>query len=255
MVTGMKAPRRAATARPAPHAPARGKPIARSDLRAKARRLLVCGVLLGLLAWPCGARAAQAQTTQGFSLSVDQSAAVDAAEAGKTQPEALPIPGLQLGAGLAVVDLKAPALGVRLKGGTPSQTGALLQLDWAGKYLRLGYARQFYRNSLPAKTTLKGNAVDAISFDADQFWGFVGMRPFQVLWVGLGLGWQRRLIRVLQSGQALRDSAESRFMEGVRIELSIGSLFSLQLRAFQDARPGFVNVRTGSLVLAFTAPF
>lgn len=232
---------------------------------------LLCAVLLAL-----GAGAGSARAESALSYTPPQSvlspssgattgdqtengtetgAAANPGDETETKATHLPIPGLEMSVGLTVVDLRANGLGVHLKGGTPSQTGALFQVDWVGRYLRLGYARQLYRNALPVGTTLDGQTADAISYDSDQFWSFAGLRPFERLYLGVGLGWERRFVRVLQGSTALRNAAESRFMDGLLADLTLSPPFSLQLRVFQDLRPGFVKVRVGTLQLAFTAAY
>lgn len=192
-------------------------------------------------------------TPTGTKLS--QSASVEKAAQRSAPKSSLPIPGLQIGLGLPAVEVRAPALDVRLNAGAPSQTGAMLQVAWVGEYFRFGYARQLYRNALPNGTTLDGQAVDALAFDSDQFWSFVGWRPFSPLYLGLGAGWQRRLIRVLSGGTVQQYLDESRFLQGLMLDWALGPPFSLQLRLFRDWRPGFLQVRAASLQLAITAPF
>jgi hypothetical protein len=163
--------------------------------------------------------------------------------------------GLQIGLGLPVVDLRSEALALHLRGGKPSQTGVLMQVDWVSDPYRAGYARQLYRTGLPEGTALDGTAVDALSFDADQLWGFLGFRPAHSLYLGAGLGWQRRVIRLLAGAAQVSLVREQNPLAGLLADWSVGLPFSLQLRVCEDLRPGLLRVQTASLQLALTAAF
>jgi hypothetical protein len=187
------------------------------------------------------------------------------ADLGPEQPVPTPAPlqpgrsepgsGLQFGLGLPVVDLRSEALGVHLQGGKPSQTGVLLQVEALWDPFRAGYARQLYRTELPAGTTLDGMAVDALSFDSDQFWAFHGFRPYHSLYLGYGLGLQRRQVRVLAAGLPVRTLNEATLQGGLLADWAVGPPFSLELRLFGDVRGRFLRERAAALQLAFTAAF
>ena len=144
---------------------------------------------------------------------------------------------------------------MRVKGGKLSQTGVLVHVEGVSDPFRFGYARQLYRADLPAGTTFEGTALDGLSFDSDQLWVFHGLRPHHSLYAGYGLGWQRRLIRLLQGGIVQDSRKESGGLGGVLVDWALGLPFSLQVRAFGDLKPGFIQARTASLQLSFIAAF
>ncbi|HKI97363.1 MAG TPA: hypothetical protein VKB51_02700 [bacterium] len=232
------------------------------------------GVLLAALVMAAGARPVRAQSTA--QPGVEQPAVPAAApvapapvplpaDLGPEVPVPTPTPllpgqpdprrGLQFGLGLPVVDLHSEKLGVHLRGGKPSQTGVMLQVDAVRDPFRLGYVRQLYRTDLPAGTTLDGQAVDALSVDSDQLWAFHGFRLWHSLYLAYGLGWQRRQIRLLEAGVAVRGLSESGFVGGLQADWAVALPFSLQLRLFGDLRPGLVELRVATLQLAFIAAF
>ena len=166
-----------------------------------------------------------------------------------------PRSGLAFGLGLPYADVRSERLNVRLKGGKLSQTGVLVHVEGVSDPFRFGYVRQLYRADLPAGTTLEGIALDGLSFDSDQLWVFHGFRPHHSLYAGYGLGWQRRLIRLLDRGVVLDARTESGGLGGVLVDWALGLPFSLQLRAFGDLKPGFIQARAASLQLSFIAAF
>jgi hypothetical protein len=166
-----------------------------------------------------------------------------------------PTAGVQFGLGFPVMDVQAEALGVQLRGGKLSETGVLMHVEVLWEPFRLGYARQLYRTDLPAGTTLDGNPVDALRFDADQLWGFHGWRPHHRLYLGYGLGLQRRVVRVqLGTTDVLADS-ETILLAGLLAEWAVGPPYVLQVRVFRDLQEGFLLAQGLSLQLGFTAAF
>jgi hypothetical protein len=168
--------------------------------------------------------------------------------------------GLQFGLGLPAVELRSAELrseqmDTRVRGGKLSQTGVLVHVEYVSDPLRFGYARLLYRSPLPQDTTLDGTAVDRISLDGNQLWGWQGLRPHHSLWLGYGLGAQTRQVRVFSGDARVSSRTESSLLAGLLADWALGPPFSLQLRAFGDLQAGFVEVRAASLQLAFIAAF
>jgi hypothetical protein len=160
--------------------------------------------------------------------------------------------GLQFGVGLPVVDLRSEALGVHLRGGS----GALLHVEWVWDTLRLGYARQIYRADLPAGTLLGVTPVDQLAADSDQLWLFHGFRPLRRVFLGYGVGWQRRQLRLLDAAVQVDARTESGWLAGVMVDMALGLPFTVQLRAFGDVGgEGLLKMRSASAQLAFVAAF
>jgi hypothetical protein len=163
--------------------------------------------------------------------------------------------GLHFGLGLPVLEVRSDGLDVRLEGGKPASQGALAHVEAVWGAWRAGYARQWYRRDLPAGTVFEGAAAERLAFDSDQVWGFHGVRPAYGLYLGYGLGWQRRRVRVLGAAQPAQDRLGSSFMAGLMVDWAVGLPFVLQLRLFQDLSADVVEVRGASLQLSYIVPF
>lgn len=163
--------------------------------------------------------------------------------------------GIHFGLGLPVMDVRSETLDVRVKGGAPAERGVLLHVEAVLHAFRVGYARQLFRADLPPETVLEGTAVDGLAIDSHQLWAFHGWRVHHSVYLGYGLGWQRRRIRVLSGETAARARSGSAFMAGLVADWAFRLPFALQLRAFEDLSDGFVVARGASLQLAYTVGF
>ena len=166
-----------------------------------------------------------------------------------------PLRGVQFGLGLPYLEVKSEPLGVELRGGKTASTGVIINLDAVLDDFRIGYARQLYRRELPAGTQVAGKDADLLSFDGDQIWGFHGVRVRRDLYLGYGLAWQHRRIRVLQGERTLLERTESSFAAGLMADYALALPFSLQVRAFADIGSGFIEQRGAALLLTFMAGF
>lgn len=172
-----------------------------------------------------------------------------------TSPQLDPRQALHFGVGLPVMDVRSEQLGERLQGGAPVDRGVLMHVDAVSDPWRFGYVRQLFRANLPEGTTFAGASVDALAIDSDQLWAFHGWRVHHSVYLGYGLGWQRRRVRVLSEGYPVRTLSESTFMAGLLADWVFRAPFALELRAFGDLSEGFVETRGTSLQLSYTVGF
>lgn len=166
-----------------------------------------------------------------------------------------PREGLHFGLGFPYMDIRSDALDVRVKGGKPFSSGVLLHVEGVWGAWRAGYARQLVRFALPPGTALDGTTVSTLAIDANQVWGFHGFRPHHSLYLGYGLGWQHRLLRLRDQGTLVDTRPDSSFLAGLMADWDVALPFALQLRLFEDLGEGLVQARGASLQLAFTVEF
>lgn len=165
-------------------------------------------------------------------------------------------PGLHILLGDHFLAVRGEGLNRSSKPGGGFSDGASVGLDWVGEYFRVGYLRQAYRDQLSRGTRYRGVPVSLLAIDADQVWGYAGLRPWRSLYLGAGLGAQRRRIRFTP-----RDPADSPVVKdesllslGFILEYALLPPFLVQLRYTSDLPGGAVEVTGTTLVLAYVVP-
>jgi hypothetical protein len=177
-------------------------------------------------------------------------------------PAALPesvraFPALQLLAG-------TPQFSVRVSETEPDITldpgkgfahGAFFGVDWVGEYLRAGYFRLVYLHDLPEGTRIRGRSTGFLRIESNEFWTHGGIRPFDSLYAGVGLGVQERRIHYgLSDRVSERVVLETVYSTGLLLEYAVGQPFVLQIRYVHDL-PGAHLETDGLLILfAYTVP-
>ena len=142
-----------------------------------------------------------------------------------------------------------------LDSGTAFAEGALMNADFLLGRLRLGYGLLVYRNDLPAGSRSAGKEVDFLGFEAQQLWVHYGMRPWRRLFAGLGLGWQSRLVRLLNEGQIVKEQTESSPLVAALLDYRVRGPFSFQLRVTRELGQGLIRADGASLHLMYYVPF
>lgn len=178
-----------------------------------------------------------------------------------------PYPGLQIILGDHFLSVRSDKLNKRLGAGGGFSDGASVGLDWVGEIFRVGYLRQTYRNELPKGTTFrlpKGTTnrvpVNLLAIDADQIWAYAGLRAWRRLYLGGGLGVQKRRIR-LTPGIPLTEE-ETKFLEieeslysvGFMLEYAFALPFFLQIRHTVDLPGQSFEMSGQTLILAYIIP-
>ena len=218
------------------------------------------GVLypLGKEPQPDGKSEEEEQPQKRFQPYEDRDAPGEARPVRSGLPEVIPpFPALQIFAG-------SPQLFVRTTETDPAASfhpghafahGAFWGFDWVGRYLRGGYYRLLYRHDLPEDTEVAGRRTRFLNFESDSLWGHAGLRPWEPVYAGLGLGLQQRRVSYDVVGRRKdRVLIETVPGAGLLLEYAIGQPFVLQMRYVHDL-PGASLDLTGVLVLfAYTIP-
>lgn len=197
----------------------------------------------------------------GFPTAVAQQPAapqtVPPAGVGEPSPPAVPASGweVRFGLGFPSVTVESDSLNRRLEGGKVAESGVVMNLDLLLESIRIGYVRQLYRKTLSEDVRFEGASAETLSFDSDQVWIFHGLRALDALYLGYGLGWQRRTVRVRSGGMILVEKSESGFMGGLVAEWAFSLPFSLNLRIFSDLNGGFIEQRGAALQFNYQAEF
>lgn len=154
-----------------------------------------------------------------------------------------------------MLKVRSDRLNRPVEGGALSDTGVMLNVDLLQGGFRFGYARHLYRRTLPGGTLFEGQPVDTLAFDADQLWVFHGWNAAESVYLGYGLGAQRRRTRVLEQGATVAEDTESGFLLGLGLEWVMAGPFLLNLRLFGDLGDGFITQQGASLQLTFHSDF
>lgn len=174
-----------------------------------------------------------------------------------TEPESLAQPstlrrGIQFGAGTHGITVKSEPLQTELqKEGTFSDGGGI-HIDWLLDSLRLSYVRQLYRPEIPAGLSYENQTLSRLAFDSDQLWAFHGFRPWYPLYLGYGLGYQRREITLTTTGSEIIQFSESLAMAGLMMDYAFAPPASLQIRFVWEDDGGFVQATGYYLFLSYT---
>ncbi len=174
--------------------------------------------------------------------------------------------GFQFGWGLHHLTVEAPGLNEEFQPRSFTKDGTSLTLDFVLGGFRLGYIRQYFRREPARGILFEGAWVTLVGFESDQFWAYHGFRPWRLLYLGYGLGWQRREISVkretvLASGATVSAPTigitESVAMGGLMLDWAFALPFSLQVRTVREEGGAgrFLRVSGETLILAYVAPF
>jgi len=202
---------------------------------------------LALLLW--GTTAAWAQTSADRPL-----ATPPALQPGRPDPER----GVQIDLGVHSLRLRADEPDVDIPPGPAFSDGALLGVELVRPTWRVAYARRLYRHELPDGAVFNGTAVDFLSMESDQAWGFYGIRPLRTLYLGAGLGVAHRRLRFSAPGSSTataETAQETRTLVGLMADWAVFLPFSLQLRSERDTGDGLVNLDVTTFALSFHVPY
>ena len=166
-----------------------------------------------------------------------------------------PDAGVQIGLGVHSTAVHYPRLKVSDDATANASEGVVISANVLMGDLRLGYSRQFYRRILPAGTQVKGQPVNFLAIDTDQFWAMLGWRPSYRLFLGAGAGLGYRLIRVRQDATDRITETQTLGMGALMAELLIATPFSLQLRVVREDSRRNLYLDSSVLQLAYQIPF
>jgi hypothetical protein len=186
-----------------------------------------------------------------------------------SEPPARPIPtpealgearvdprwGFQFAWGLHNLDLEVPEVGTTFEPRSLTKDGVSLTLELVLGAFRLGYLRQVFRREPSEAIIFRGDTVTLLGYESDQFWAFHGFRPWAALYLGYGLGWQRREISVQRTSEAQVAFSEDLAMAGVILDWAFTPPFSLQVRSVREEGGKFFRVSGETILLAYIVPF
>lgn len=166
-----------------------------------------------------------------------------------------PDSGVQIGLGPHAAALHYPRLKVSDNPNANVSEGVVISANVLLGGLRLGYSRQFYRRVLPAGTQVKGQPVNLLAVDTDQFWATLGWRPWYRLFLGAGAGLEYRLIRVRQDATERITETATLGMGALMADLLIATPFSLQVRVVREDTSRQLYLDSTVIQLAYLIPF
>jgi hypothetical protein len=170
----------------------------------------------------------------------------------RSRAYSLPDTGIEIGVGALVVNLDSRVLNVQ-QGPGPflsdglQFTAAYLLGDW-----RLEYGKLLLRRDLPKRTPYGENLVTYLAVDADQFMVFYGWRPIYPLYLGGGLGYEHRVVRIMSTVATLTDNP---LLAAVLAEWAVAPPVTLQLRAFQEQQMDLLTLSGMTLQFGAVVPW
>jgi len=163
--------------------------------------------------------------------------------------------GIQFGAGFHNVTVKSDPLDTQFGEVSPFSDGGSLHVDWLLGAFRVGYLRQVYRPEIESGLTFEGQPLERVAFESDQLWGFHGVRPWRPLYLGYGLGVQRREITLTHDDGSQRALSETLAMAGLVLDYAFAPPLSLQIRAVREEGGGFFQLTGQTVFLSYIAPY
>lgn len=154
--------------------------------------------------------------------------------------------GVEIGVGALFVSLNSRVLNVQQGPGSILSDGLLITATYLAGNWRLEYAKLLLRRDLPKGTVYGNDAVNNLAVDADQFLAIYGWRPVYPLYLGGGLGYEHRVVRIGSTVAALTDNP---LLAAAVAEWAVSPPVTLQLRAFQEEQVDLLTI--GGLVLQF----
>ena len=167
----------------------------------------------------------------------------------------LPGSGMEIGVGSTFLSIESETL--HLKQGPKGflGDGAILSVDLVLETVRLGYVKMFVRRGLEAGTTYHGTAVDFLGVDADQLWAFYGWRPVSTVYLGAGVGFEYRLVRLSGAGVNITTLTETLGLGALIVDWAVSSPRTVQFRIVQEETGHLVTMSGTALQLGYIVPF
>jgi hypothetical protein len=167
----------------------------------------------------------------------------------------LPDSGVEVGAGALSVSVESHLLQFKQGPQDLLSDGAILSADVVLDDWRLSYSKVLLRRHLESGAFYQGNAVDFIGVDEDQFWAFYGWRPHHSLYLGAGVGYEYRLVRLSVDGAPVATLTENLGAGAVVASWAIAPPITLQFRAFQEEGGRIITVSGTTFELGYIVPF
>jgi len=168
--------------------------------------------------------------------------------------------GIQIALGAPFLTVQSDRLTDDLGAGTLFSRGAQVGVARVWRHFRLVYERLVYRVELPEEIAYSDAKGNFLAIEADQLWLFHGGRPTESLYLGYGLGVQRRQLRLLDcpptgACATSADTSETVGMAGLLAEWSFRRPFSLQLGLVREAEGKLVTLSGYVVRLAYLVPW
>ncbi|HEX7927416.1 MAG TPA: hypothetical protein VF678_07485 [bacterium] len=163
--------------------------------------------------------------------------------------------GVVIGLGPHSVSLHSPRLKIDDGPTLNPAEGVVISADVLFGNFRIGYARQFYRRSLPVGSTFAGERVTFLSVDGDQILATVGWRPWYGVYLGAIGGVEYRLIRLRNEMDNVINNTETTGVVGAVVDLQVALPFTFQLRLLRETADKIVRMDSTVLQLTYIIPF
>lgn len=175
------------------------------------------------------------------------------------QPESLKNPvglrrGIQFGAGPHNFTVKSEPLQTEFAKSSSFSDGGSLHVDWLLDSFRATYLRQLYRPEVEGGLSHEGQPLRRVAYDSDQLWLFHGGRPWYALYLGYGLGFQRREIVLTTEAGGKIEFSETLAMAGLMLDYAFAPPISLQIRLVAEEDGGFFQASGNILFLSYMVP-
>lgn len=145
-------------------------------------------------------------------------------------------------------NLQAPSIILKDEGWLSS--GGMMGLEWVFPRARIGYLRQVFRQ-VPSP---KGSAAPytQVGADTDQFWIHGGWRPTETVFIGLGVAYSFRLMRLgLTGGSEGILGVQGLWQSDAMVEWVFKHPFAMSLRYVGDVSDSPLYMRGWWFTLSF----
>ena len=170
-----------------------------------------------------------------------------------SEPDPAPEQGVVFGVGFHRLSIQSELLGLDMKPMPPFGDGGDLMLGWNWKNFRLEFIRQTVRRPPAKDMTAGGEAVTQFGFDANQIWATHGYRPWNSIRLGYGVGYQKRVIVLVNSNP--QRHADAGALAGLMMDYAFAPPFVLHLRWEWQQQTDVLSVSGQYLYLASVVPF
>ncbi len=167
----------------------------------------------------------------------------------------LPDSGVEVSAGPISVSVESHVLQFKQGPQDFFTDGAILSADVVLDNWRLAYSKLLLRRSLESGTTYQGTPVDFLGVDVDQFWAFYGWRPGHALYLGAGVAYEYRLVRLSAAGANVVTLTENLGAGALIADWAVSPPVMLQFRVLQEEGGHIVTISGTTYQLGYIVPF
>ena len=163
--------------------------------------------------------------------------------------------GVEVSAGPTSVSIESHELQFKQGPKELFSDGAILSADVVLDDWRLAYSKLLLRRTLEPGSFYRGTQVDFLGVDVDQFWAFYGWRPGHSLYLGAGVGYEYRLIRLSAAGTNVATLTENLGVAALIADWAVSPPIMLQFRLFQEEGGRLITISGTTYQLGYIVPF